>query len=41
VAVRGGWGLLSGLVGVGLLINAAMGRCYLYKLLGISTYKRK
>ena len=29
------WGLL----GVPLLINAAMGVCYLYRLLGISTKK--
>ena len=33
---RSWWGLL----GVGLLMNAAMGYCGLYRLLGISTYRK-
>lgn len=34
---RSWWGLL----GVPLLMNAAMGYCGLYQMLGISTYKKK
>lgn len=35
VYFRSWWGLL----GAGLLVNAAMGYCGLYRLLGISTYR--
>jgi hypothetical protein len=37
VYVRSWWGLL----GVPLLLNAAMGVCGLYRMLGLSTYKKK
>lgn len=37
VYARSWWGLL----GVPLLLNAAMGYCGLYRLLGISTYRKK
>ncbi len=37
VSFRNWWGLL----GVPLVVNAAMGVCGLYHMLGISTYKGK
>ena len=37
VYFRSWWGLL----GVPLLVNAAVGVCGLYRLLGISTYRKK
>ena len=43
VAVQPTWGVSEGLIataGVFLIINGLVGRCYLWKWLGIDTYNR-